>query len=389
MNILYNEIMYKNNNNIKNSYIIKYIYFAVLLVTLSYFCVLPMRDIQIRHVVVFIGSVLFYILAFIRLMQSRYKLNLMLRLLIIIGIVTTGILVSTTDKILELVYTSLNFLAFFILMTTDNPIVLTKKMMNWTFRVFLLMAIVLFMVANSSVAYLFENGHSTTALVLGMTNPNFTAMMLLGISNILLINLKETRYKFFLFIVICGIGYLIWLTEARSSIVTFAFSIIYYLFLSNKNIPKFLLIIIFLGVLFFAPAYMYLYSSGWSGIFLGKEIFSGRIGVYNEYLNLLDTKYYLLFGNLGEVQFANAHNAPLSIMSSIGIVGLVITYFSYYLHLVKMNKNALTPISRLAIVCLLCMFIQSCAEATFFTGVYPSISFMFLYTVLANGVIKD
>ncbi|MFZ7134393.1 MAG: hypothetical protein ACOWWR_18760, partial [Eubacteriales bacterium] len=89
----------------------------------------------------------------------------------------------------------------------------------------------------------------------------------------------------------------------------------------------------------------------------------------------------ILFGNFNEYQFGNATNAALTIYLSLGILGLISTYYLYAKRLTKASELSKTRDSRVALACILSFFIQSSAESFMFTGAFPGVIFIYIYTL--------
>ena len=101
--------------------------------------------------------------------------------------------------------------------------------------------------------------------------------------------------------------------------------------------------------------------------------------------SILETPLQKLFGNPGTEMFSNAHNAPLSIFCSIGAVGLCLFLYGSIIRLLELNRNAVTAESRIAVACLLTVFIQSSAEALMLVGNFPAMFFLYAYLLMAQS----
>lgn len=361
------------------------LYYLVLIFSVAYFAVLPLRSTQVRHVIVLGGSIVFYLFAFYRLFRARYKHSELLRISIII-IELLGIIVFFPGEITETIYNCLNFFSLYVVLSTDNDIQMTYRKKKCSHLAFVLIAILLLITARSPVAYIFEDGKNSGALVLGMTNPNLTAMLIACVIGLLLIFLPDSRYKWVQIIIVAGLLYLIWKTEARGSILAVGIMVIYAFLVPKFKLRKWMIILPVVASVLFVPGYLSIFGRNATNAyrFLGKTLFSGRQFIYMRSLELLDNPIRLLFGNYDAMKFANAHNAPLTILCTLGVIGFINSYYSYTKQLISINGRATTDSAKIAIVMILCIYLLSSVESLMFTGVFPSISFMLFYVVLAD-----
>ncbi len=349
--------------------------------------VAPLRNMGIRHVFVFLGSLLFYLIAALRLPNIKIKNSTILLCLLLLSLLLFQNIFKMKAFSFELIYNCMNFISFFILMTTKSNFTTTEKELRWIFHFSIIIAITMFITSFTSAAYYFEDGRNTGALVLGMTNPNLTAMMISGYFNVIAINFKRSKRKIMLLIILLALMYLMVLTGARSSILASALVLLYMIVFSNVKIPQILIVAPVVFSILFSPIYLNLYKSGFNNIkFLGsKSFFSGREIVYEKIFSCFDNIGVLLFGDLDSFKFSNAHNAPLTIVASLGIICGVVVYHYFTNNLMSLNKSANTPLSRISIVCILGVYIQSSTESLMFTGTFPSITFMYIYLMLAEN----
>ena len=129
---------------------------------------------------------------------------------------------------------------------------------------------------------------------------------------------------------------------------------------------------------------MQLYFAGFEDfVFMGKDFFSGREHKFISVLQAMQTPLNILFGSFADVVF-KCENAPLAIMGSIGVVGASLFYWNLYQRLMLLNRVDGVKMVRLALVCILCVCLQTSGEATMFTGVFPTSSFMYFYFLMAS-----
>lgn len=357
---------------------------CILVLMLGFFAITPLRNIQIRHAFVLGGSLFMYLVALYSMVNTKYSVAEFVRLTMILLLIISGIF-FTQQNIVEATYAYLNFLALYIILTTRIVYKFRYDLVQVLYLFSIAVAICLFIDYASPAAYIFEDGRSTRALVLGMTNPNLTGMMIAGVIEMLMIGYKERKHKALSSLIVIALLYLCWLTKSRSSFIACILALIYTLFFSGKKIPNIIVCLVAAAPIVFFPAYLALYRNGFNNItLLGKQLFSGRQYTYTEYLSQLNTPYRWLFGDLGGTLFSNAHNAPLMILCSIGLIGLFVTYYGFIRNLVILNNDAHYPQNRAAIACILSVCIQSCGEALMFSGIFPSIGFMYIFMLLAR-----
>ena len=362
-----------------------WIYYLILMLTVASFAVLPFRNVEARHSIVFLGSLSMYVMTVLRLIKTKFTVGLMARILLMVVLLFFAV-ASSKQITLERVYVSLDFFAIYILLSTESDFVLTDTIRKVTLVAVIAIAILLFIIASSPVAYVLEDGRRAQALALGSSNPNLTAMLISGVIYMLILLFPKGVIRgAFQIVLIGGLIYLLVLTESRSSLVSVFIIILYVVFFRNRRIPTFLIFVPILFSILFVPIYLYLFEKGVLNVsFIGKEFYSGRQFVYQNYLRFLDSPLKQLLGDFDSAPFTNAHNAALTILCAIGPVGLALAYYGFTKQIVQTNNKSNSIKSRLAIVSMLCIFIQSSAESLMLTGVFPGVVFLFLFGAYAK-----
>ena len=356
-----------------------------IVISVVYFLILPLRNISYRHVIVFLGSVGFYFIAFNKIAVSRIRIIDLFCLFFIILCIVLGLCLSIPDLSMELVYSALNFLTFILILTTNTQPLIDEKTEKWINSAIIIIGISLVYNFYSPAAYLFEDGRSTGALVLGMTNPNFAGIMLFAVYVLAVLAFREKRFKGVWLLLSAVMLYFMILTRARSSLIAALFFSVYAVFFSNKRIPNWIVCMMIIIPILAVPAYLYLYSSQTGNfILLGKRFFSGREKMYYEFLHMLSSGYQFVIGNYKDVHLANAHNAELSIFCSIGSVGALSTYICFIRKMLLLNSKRMTDTGRVALAAILSFFIQSSAEALMFTGYFIATFFLYLFLLIIS-----
>lgn len=356
-----------------------------LMMMVGYFAVTPLRNTTLRHVFVFAGSVAIYGLVLYQLIFWRMNKGEFFRFCVIVALLAGGLVLANSGYF-GIIYAHLDFLALFFILSMRIRHEYNIKIKRILYWFSLIVAFLLIVAYFSPAAYVFEDGRSTKSLALGMTNPNLAGMMLTGVIELIVIYYKERKHKVLLAIVAITLLYLAWLTDARSSIVACVCVVVYALFFSKRRIPNSVIYVVVFFSIIFVPAYLMIYRYGLSNVqILGKSLFSGREYTYMEYLSKMDSIEKWFVGDLGGTVFSNAHNAPLMIVSSIGIVGLIAVYSGFLKNLISINNEADNPTRRIAVACILSVCVQSCGEALMFSGIFPSVGFVYIYMLLASN----
>lgn len=370
---------------LKSSKLGEKLFQAILLCTIGYYAVLPLRNANIRHIFVLCGTLLLSVVMIRRLILNKWDKRRLFALFIFLSMMVFEMIDSAVSIDLKFIYSCLDFSALFIIILTDNDFPVSRKILDWIYTANIITALIMFLISITPTAYLFEDGRYTGALALEMTNPNFTAMMLLCQFQLLVSQYKRRKHIFLLLMILLGLLYLIWLTECRSAIAVALLVLIYILFFDNIKFNKVIIGVVLLIPLLFAPLYLWLFENHKDLTIIGdKPFFSGREIIFHDIATRYqaDMKLFLL-GDLYAVQFNNAHNAPLTLFASLGLIGLLICYFVFGKRLMKLNDTADTVISRVAVICICGIYILSSTEGLLFTGIFPGISYMYIYYMLA------
>lgn len=370
-----------------NCNLTSFFFYVILVAVLAYFLVIPLNSTVIRQAVTVFASLVFYVIIVQRLIYSKYDRGLVLRMSFIAFIIATGIALS--DEIsFETIYRSMNFFCLFVILTTENNLQITKKAKMYAFAVCILITLVLFALSLSPFAYVMENGQHATrnSLVLGMTNPNLTAMLLFCLVSVFAIFYYEFWYNKLIFIVSeCFLLYLIWLTDSRTSLLTsLLFLFVVSILKLRRFNPSFLILPMIIPFIF-VPLYLFLMNKyGMSDINIMEKGMGTRYEIFNAGLERLNSFRSILIGNHEFSPFENLHNAPLTIQCSLGVLGLVVCYYSYFVRLLQINEIATTKSSRVSLCAMLAVYVLSSCEANMFVGTFPCLFFVFVIMLTAD-----
>lgn len=357
-------------------------YIAYLLCFLVYFCVLFFLNKSVRHVVVFVGSIINYYIVFTTTSRKR-TLPAIISNYYLISVMVCGIIINYSGPFWEVVYCSLNFASAFIILTADSFFLITDRLRRFTVYICVMISFVALLLIRSSVAYVMENGRTSPYLTLGFTNPNLTGLILFGVFCVLLINSTQ-EHRAIQYISLVLLLYLIYLTGSRSSVVSALVILVYFVFFSNRQLPKAIVMAVLLIPLAFPFVYVWLNYRFGDVYFLEKPLFTGREILYIwHYEKLKDNSIMLLFGDMN-TKFSNAHNAPLAVLLTIGLIGMTIVYVRIIKQLLVINECANSRISRTAVVALLSIFILSSTEAYFIMGTFPGVALLYIIVSLSK-----
>ena len=296
-------------------------------------------------------------------------------LIILFQCVTSGIWSS-----LDTVFSVSAFFVFLLHISNCEKHIVPRKRFDLVFYSSLFLALLFSVYSLTDLVHkVTTNGQVwyTTYFVFNLDNSNTAGMYLVFVFSILLINYPLRRQKTLLILVLIYLAYMIFRTNARMAILACLFTFCSVWFFQKKHIPQWLVLCFCLLPSLFVSFYLSLYRSGFENLqILGKSLFSGRQNTYIEYLNYIQTFPQILFGNLAEITFTNAHNASLAIFCSVGAVGVICFYFIVINQTLKATRISKSSVSAITLCCIMGIFLQACSEATMFLGGFPGISFV-------------
>lgn len=308
----------------------------------------------------------------------------LLMLLLVISSICLNFLQEPIPININTIIPIVSILLFLLLIIISDKMILGKNVKKHIYVCTLLTSIVYILYSFSPVAHQDSDHHFSMYLILGLDNPNLTGIILFLLMSTIMITRAVLQHKFLRLLTALIAGMLnILIFETNSRMALCAAIIVFLLSLSPKNIKisKFFRILCCSIPFIFPPLYMF-YERHYDAVeFMGKSTMSGRTDVYLEHLNTLTSTDKIMFGNLLQNMFSNAHNAPLAILCSIGVVGSV----GFWLIVLRkfLSIRTVSQTSILSVIVLLSCFIHSSAEAALFLGGFPCITYMFIFFVLA------
>ena len=362
-----------------------FLFFFELFLAAVFFFILPLRSISIRHMIVFVGSIGLYLVAFTRLISARIRSVEFVCLSLVLVVLLFGFLLGPEKISFDLIYNTINYLSLLIIFFTENNFTLDDRMEKTVLAAALVMTLSMVITRFSPSAFLFEDGRRNGALALGMTNSNLAGMMIFAVYSLILVYYRKNKKRIYLLSILAVLFYFLLLTKARSCIISAVIITVYALLFSHVRIPKIVVVLIVFVPVVFVPIYLALYETGFGyNRLLGKLLYSGRQYTYVSYLKMLRYNYQFFLGNLKEVCFGNAHNSPLTIFLSTGLVGAVAAYYCFIRKLLRLNDQANSDDAHVAIVCLLSFFVQSAAESLMFTGYFTCTIFIYIFLLFTG-----
>lgn len=206
----------------------------------------------------------------------------------------------------------------------------------------------------------------TQALSMGFFNSNQAAIFLVQNFSILIAfyPMKKKSPARVLILLLCVLEiWLIYKTQSRTALLCVVILVVGYVFrkmpLSRRSIR-----VLFIAPMVFVFLFMFLSNNAYiSSIeILGKPILNGRNLIF--YYALLNLQGHYLFGNFSSSQFANLHNAYLSVLVSVGVLGFFLFLLFFWREVVRLWKqHSRNEVTYLAFLGFMLLFLEGCAEA--------------------------
>lgn len=305
---------------------------------------------------------------------------------VLLFVMSIGLLDYNTVVDSSLIFSCISFFCMLLELYFFGGIEISKKLFNNIYKFAVVLTLLFFSYTFTSIAHTFYYRESFTTsiyFVFNLDNPNTVGIYLYSIFCIILVNVPKRKYRLFNIILLVLNFYMIYNTNCRSALFAAIGVVALSLIPFVKKMPKFFIVLAWALPIIFVFAYLALYESGYDDIMIfNKNLFSGRQETYKEFLVLLYEPWHYWFGNLGESQLQNAHNAPLAFYTSLGIIGAVITELMLLFSVYKVNKP--TKNSFLSVASIMGLFISSSAEAGMFLGGFPGVVFLTSFFLLAN-----
>lgn len=280
------------------------------------------------------------------------------------------------------------------LLVVSLPPKIDKTVVQFYQKGFFLISLYYLGISFTGYAYSYQTQYGTTqlsALTLGNSNPNETAMFLFTVIFVLAFAFfisKNIFSKCFLAFSIVWTAYLIFLTQCRVMILL-SIVLLGVSFFLRKRKPNFILTkfvqvfpAVFVGVLIF-------FSNFFSSItFMGDSFDTGRSTIYLRAFNDMSFVKFMV-GDFA-FKFQNLHNAPLAVFATIGVVGVVIFYSILFSKLSCMLKSANNCQKGYLSFWVIMMFVlHSSVEAALFTAGSASAICTFTVFLFAQYEVLD
>lgn len=351
---------------------------------------LTMENVTIERVcsyIFLISSFVFYLLSYA--VNKKLRKSDML-FLVLLGYV---LLISIIQKWAYGNYVSA--LVFLSMLTTWRSAEISAyddKIKEWIRGAFVAQGLLLIYLYFSPVAY---KGYTKYAeiseqLTLGFANPNQTGIVLFSTFSVLFMVAKNEARKGrrrLLYLECAALGYMLILTDARTSIIGLILLLYFGLFKKKIKNHTFWADLVICFPLAFVSIYMAMNERiSEDVILMGKDLMSGRQEIYSWALYHFTNT---LFGNLTFFNFENAHNGLLSILINLGTVGLVIYLFFTITSFNSFYRACFTKMQKLCAMVVLVFFVMACAESATLTGGTIYYVYMFSILLLAHSETKE
>ena len=358
--------------------IIKFIWVMVLL----YFFVYPLthsNSIATFIWVVSITSIFIGCILFVQVLENKeIYVILLIAFIIILG------LLRAWEKIeIKHINGFYLYITFMMSICVCSKINISKQTFNFITIINRILAILFIIYSFTPIATKqYYDGASRVSeyFVFNLDNSNMAGIYLFCIYCVNLIFCKSSKKIYINIGILAAMMYLIYRTNTRTCLFSAIAVTVIYLFWRKKQVNKGIIVLCTLFPIAFIFMYLHLFNIGYEDIeIMGKSLFSGREEVFVSYIDHIDNFVEILIGDYADIPLQNAHNAPLAIFCGIGVIGTVATY---YIILKNLNHKNISSVGNIAIICILCCFVQSCGESALFLGGFPGAIFMNTFFLL-------
>ncbi len=357
----------------------------VLMLSLMLFLVSSvLRNQSLRHVFQLIGNLTLILVAGKRIITQKFSKSTTFLILYLFFDIIITMLVTPLSLLYSQAMASVCFFSLVIILGSDCTCILSKKDDSIILFLTVVVTLVCMVETRHPNAYIFEDGRTNGALVLGTTNSAYLGMILSGIINLLLIYYTERKKKrWFLLVLAFVMLYLQWLSHSRGAFLATIVVVVYSLFFVKAKMKRwFVNLCLFFP---FATIFLFMYLEMLASLnikFLGKPLSSGRGIVYQEEFSLLKTPIDIVFGKHNGILFENAHNGYLMIFTSIGVAGMILFVFFISKMVKRMHVSLFSNKGKTALVSLLSIFIMSGIEALPLMGRFPYSLYFYIYLII-------
>ena len=236
------------------------------------------------------------------------------------------------------------------------------------------------------------NSSGAESFTMGLGNPNAVSGYVM-FSIVLLImqqtHLKKRVYKVLNLLLTGVILYILYLLSSRTVLACVLGIVVFVLVRRHGKMGRWIPYIAMLIPVLMISAQILLAEYDITVEILGKPLMSGRDKLYMEAIEEIRARpQMLVFGDIFYYCFENLHNAPLSILATLGISGLVM-YWVFWLRLLRnLNRTSVGREYMIAYVCVLAYVVHSSSEIMFMAGAVPYCFFVLITVRIAKGEIR-
>lgn len=229
-----------------------------------------------------------------------------------------------------------------VILFTGRYQVFGKKAIKAMFVLNFVIALLFIALYFSDKSYKYENSTSLW-LTLNMGNSNYTAIMLLGNFDILLLTVLYVKNKIVKVGVTAVSVFVFYMVYKTTSRMVFALAIlVLFCFLFKIKIRNWQIVLcITIPIIFYLVYNLFNSVDALKNMtILGKPLFSGRIELWSKMFD----KFYkgldsVFFGNFSVIQLANAHNGFLTVLFNYGIIGYALYSWSLYDNVYRLHEK--------------------------------------------------
>lgn len=374
------------NNKLNKSTKSQRLFKILITLTTGFMVVQPLHILFLNYLFRIPSLLVIFLLIFHYFKQScpKYIICYFVLAFVILVNLTSGVLISF-DLTLSIVSLFMQLL----LITISGRIIVTASMKRFIYINAIIVALVYIGYAVSPLAHFDGFRWNCPYLTFGLHNSNYAGIIAFLIMSVILISMNTSKKKYIVFnaIIILVMEYLIYQTNTRTALAVSIIAPVASFVLARRKVSNIMVCGMCSIPFLFVPFYLNLYTLGVADgeEIMGKSVMSGRQEVFAEYIATLHDDFEMLFGNLGENLLGNAHNGPLAIYSSLGVIGAICVFYIMINKLIRINKAVYSISTKFALFVIIACFILTCGEATLFLGGFPSITYIFMFYIMANS----
>lgn len=376
----------------------KYLLKIGLFATLANIVLAPLAS-SAAALFAYAAIICFLLYSIIPVLYSKH-INLNAALLIAAAVISfiTSVWFINGKEILKKSIAIFSFVAFYLTLSLPKD---NCPQNNITFKYVTLISILMFirfavyLIPGIKGAYSPVGEYGQEIFTMGLSNPNGTAVYVLFVSMVFLLNYKKApdfAGRIIWLLLIACLTYI--LIRLRSRTVLFCFTaavlctLLPYAMKAEGNARRLRII---RSVVLAVPVLMIglqLILSKVIGAYtiLGKALDTGRANIYADLIKIiLKSPMQYIFGNLCGYAFYNFHNGIITEIASIGFVGCILVMRFWVGKLKSIEQSISNEYELLAYYFVLLFIVESVAESMTVIGAIPYSLFVYVIVKIAQG----